>query len=224
MKYKLRVAIKKRAPWIYKIITKINQSWFYIRNLPSLFGNKIYLSNSYLTNIKIKILGNNNSINIGSSDLEKCHVYINGDNNDVQIFDDCVMRGTEIWIEDDGNSITINNNTIIYEKTQLACIEGTTITIGENCLFSSEVKLRTGDSHSIIKDGKRTNFSSNIKIGNHVWIGSRASILKGVNIGDDVVVAMGALVVKQVPDNSIVGGVPAKIINEGTTWCIQRIT
>lgn len=52
-----------------------------------------------------------------------------------------------------------------------------------------------------------------IKIGNKVWIGANASILSGVSIGDNAVVAAGAVVTKDVPANALVGGVPAKIIN-----------
>ena len=52
-----------------------------------------------------------------------------------------------------------------------------------------------------------------IEIGNDVWIGSRATILEGVNIGDGVVVAAGAVVTKNVPPYAIVGGVPAKVIS-----------
>ena len=57
------------------------------------------------------------------------------------------------------------------------------------------------------------NFISHpIKIGNRVWIGANASILTGVTIGDNAVVAAGAVVTKDVPANALVGGVPAKII------------
>lgn len=51
-----------------------------------------------------------------------------------------------------------------------------------------------------------------IEIGNDVWIGSRATILEGVNIGDGAIVAAGAVVTKDIPPYAIVGGVPAKII------------
>ena len=51
-----------------------------------------------------------------------------------------------------------------------------------------------------------------VKIGNNVWIGAHATILAGVTIGDNAVVAAGAVVTKDVPVNVVVGGVPAKII------------
>ena len=51
-----------------------------------------------------------------------------------------------------------------------------------------------------------------IRIGKNVWIGSNATILAGVTIGDGAIVAAGAVVARNVPENTIVGGVPAKII------------
>ena len=53
-----------------------------------------------------------------------------------------------------------------------------------------------------------------VEIGNNVWIGRRAMIMPGVTIGDGVVIAAGAIVTKDVPNNVIVGGVPAKILSE----------
>ena len=53
-----------------------------------------------------------------------------------------------------------------------------------------------------------------IRLGKRVWIGAHATILAGVTIGDNSIVAAGAVVTKNVPPNVIVGGVPAKIIKE----------
>lgn len=57
-----------------------------------------------------------------------------------------------------------------------------------------------------------------IKIGNHVWIGINATILKGVTIGDGAIIAAGAVVNKDVEENSLVGGVPAKILKKNIFW------
>lgn len=51
-------------------------------------------------------------------------------------------------------------------------------------------------------------------IGKNVWIGSNATVLQGVTVGENSVVAAGAVVTKDVPANSIVGGVPAKLIKK----------
>ena len=53
-----------------------------------------------------------------------------------------------------------------------------------------------------------------VTIGNDVWIGGNETILPGVNIGDKAVIAAGAVVTKDVPDNTVAGGVPAKVIKE----------
>ena len=58
----------------------------------------------------------------------------------------------------------------------------------------------------------RVNHYAPIKIGKHVWIGSNATVLQGVTIGDWSVVAAGAVVTMDVPPMTVVGGVPAKIL------------
>ena len=62
----------------------------------------------------------------------------------------------------------------------------------------------------------RKNHYAPIKIGTHVWIGSNATILSGVSIGEWSVVAAGAVVTKDVPPMTVVGGVPARIIKRIT--------
>ena len=59
-----------------------------------------------------------------------------------------------------------------------------------------------------------TDFGANIHIGKNVWIGANATILPGVSIGDGAVVAAGAVVTKNVAENTVVGGVPAKVIRK----------
>lgn len=88
------------------------------------------------------------------------------------------------------------------------------ITIGEDACISTEVIIRDNDAHSIEK-GEPV---GDIIIGNHVWIGTRAVILKGVKIGDGAVVAAGAIVTHDVPAHTMVGGVPAKVIRKNVVW------
>lgn len=97
---------------------------------------------------------------------------------------------------------------------QIICKEE--ICIGNNVAIARDVIIRDTDAHSIL-DGKHKK-NKPVKIGNHVWIGTRAIIMKGVTIGDGAIIAAGAVVTKDVPANSIVAGVPAKIIRENVKW------
>ena len=102
----------------------------------------------------------------------------------------------------------INNN------AKISCFEK--ITIGENVKISEDVLIRDSDNHTVLREGYQK--SAPIYIGNHVWIGARAIILKNVKIGDGAIIAAGAVVTKDVPPNTLVGGVPAKIIRENISW------
>ena len=67
---------------------------------------------------------------------------------------------------------------------------------------------------SIMENARRDNCPEPIHVGNKVWIGSHVTILPGVTIGDNSIVAAGAVVTHDVPENSIVGGVPAKVLKK----------
>lgn len=67
-------------------------------------------------------------------------------------------------------------------------------------------------NHDLDPGNNRKNHYAPITIGNHVWVGSNATVLPGVNIGDWAVVAAGAVVTKDVPAYTVVGGIPAKVL------------
>jgi len=101
----------------------------------------------------------------------------------------------------------INNNVTID------CFEA--ITIGHDVAIAKGVTIRDSDGHHI---NQNLDTSSPISIGDHVWIGTNSIILKGVHIGDGAVVAAGSVVSKNVPENALVGGVPARIIKHHVSW------
>lgn len=85
------------------------------------------------------------------------------------------------------------------------------IYIGDGALIGHNVVLATLNHAKSPKD-RGTMIPAPIHIGKHVWIGSNSTILPGVTIGDGAIVAAGAVVSKDVPENAIVGGVPATIL------------
>ena len=179
-----------------------------------------------LKKVKIDIKGNGNQIIIKDfSRLNNCHIYIHGDNNKIIIGKKCSLNCTEFWIEDSNNMIYLGEHTSISGKTHLAAIEGTNILIGEDCMFSSDIHFRTGDSHSIVDlENNRTNPSQNIKIGNHVWVGTKVTCLKNTEIADNcIIAATSTLRGKHLKTNCIIGGVPAKVLKENVNWLRERI-
>lgn len=85
------------------------------------------------------------------------------------------------------------------------------IEIGDECLIGHQVVLATLN-HDPAPEKRGNMLPAPIKLGKRVWIGAHATILAGVTIGDNAIVAAGAVVTKDVPANAVVGGVPAKLI------------
>lgn len=90
------------------------------------------------------------------------------------------------------------------------------ISIGDRVTVTSGVRLLTHDGSTwVVRDGRERYYRYGaIRIGNDVFIGTGAIVLPGVRIGSRVVVAAGAVVTRDVPDNSVVAGNPARVISE----------
>lgn len=87
------------------------------------------------------------------------------------------------------------------------------ITIEDSVLIAPKVSLLS-EGHPIPPETRHSLMVGHIHIKKNAWIGANATILQGVTIGENSVVAAGSVVSKDVPDNVIVGGTPAKIIKE----------
>ncbi|WP_440408386.1 acyltransferase [Neorhizobium petrolearium] len=97
------------------------------------------------------------------------------------------------------------------------------IAIGRDCMFASEIIFRPNDMHLIFDEaGALINGSKPITLHDHVWIGQRATVLKGVEIGSGAIVGVGSVVTKSIPPACAVGGSPAKIIRRNVAWTRSR--
>ena len=90
------------------------------------------------------------------------------------------------------------------------------ISIGQHVVISENVAIWDSNGHDIIRDGYIK--SAPVKIGNHVWIGVNVIILKGVTIGNNVIIAAGSVVNKDIPSDCLIAGNPAKVIKTGVSW------
>lgn len=85
------------------------------------------------------------------------------------------------------------------------------IFIGDDCQIGHNVVFATLN-HGLDPKDRKSTYPAPIVLGRNVWIGANATILQGVKIGDNAVVAAGAVVTKEVEPNTIVGGIPARVI------------
>ena len=93
--------------------------------------------------------------------------------------------------------------------------------IGDNCLFSWGIKIRTSDGHSVVdlETGLAVNMPKDVTIKNRVWVGEDVSFLKGSSIATDCIVGSRSVVTKVFTQkNCVVAGFPASIVKEGVAW------
>ncbi len=110
---------------------------------------------------------------------------------------------------DFGKNISIGKD--VFFNTGCSFQDRGGIHIGDGSLIGMNVNISTLN-HGLDMKTRNTTYASPITIGKNVWVGSGATILPGVTIGDRAVVAAGAVVTKDVPEGTVVAGVPAKVV------------
>lgn len=109
--------------------------------------------------------------------------------------------------------ITIGNNVSINNAFSIVCFSK--ISISDDVLIGVNCSILDNDGHQLLPDKRNEEpVSEQVHIGKNVFIGNNVTILKGVEIGKNSVVANGSVVTSSVPENVIVAGVPAKIIQQ----------
>ncbi|MEZ9140962.1 MULTISPECIES: DapH/DapD/GlmU-related protein [unclassified Shewanella] len=114
-----------------------------------------------------------------------------------------------------GGLLTIGENVQINDHCHLACSQK--ITVGANCLIASRVYITDHDHDFSNVQDKPIDWplkSQEVIIGENTWIGEGVCILKGVIIGSNCVVGANSVVTKSMPCNSVLAGVPAKVISK----------
>mgnify|MGYP003207787895 CR=1 FL=1 len=110
---------------------------------------------------------------------------------------------------DFGKNITVGKDVFINACCHFQDHGG--VVLGDGCQIGHNVVFATLN-HGLAPEDRQTTYPAPIVLGKNVWVGSNSTILQGVTIGDNAVVGAGAVVTKDVPENTIVGGVPARVI------------
>ncbi len=124
-----------------------------------------------------------------------CVIYLDG-NGTLHLGENCGVRGVEF------------------------SIKGGNVQVGKLVMFSYGIKIRNHDSHKVYNAGEivQVNPPKDIIIGDHVWICQNASILKGVCIGNNSIVAYGCVATRSCTSGCILAGNPSKIVKQNITW------
>lgn len=186
-------------------------SYVSLRYLIDDFIKKIYLlikSILYYTKLKIRY-GKNIKIEPINSIRGKLEIQLQ--KNSLLKMGDFLMTTGPCYIKIIENAkCSIGDRVFMNHNCSITCANE--ITIGDNCNLANNIVIVDHD-HNIGASGITDGLNSKaVHIGNNVWIGANATILKGVSIGDGAIVAAGAVVRQDIPNNEIWGGVPAKKI------------
>lgn len=124
---------------------------------------------------------------------------------------DETLRVFPPFYTDFGKNITIGKNVFINACCHFQDQGG--ITLGDGCLIGHNVVFATLN-HGFAPANRASLYPAPIVLGKNVWVGSNSTLLQGIRIGDNAVIGAGSVVTKDVPANTIVGGVPARILRQ----------
>ncbi|WP_230656007.1 acyltransferase [Psychrobacter sp. I-STPA10] len=154
--------------------------------------------NGKFNQLKIDIDGNHNTVNIADEVKFSGHLLIVGDNLHIKIA---------------AKTTAIDCYILARDKS---------VNIGSECMISRGIEIRATDVHKVydLQTKQRLNHATtDIHIGDHVWIAANVTISKNVHIADGCIVAAGAFVNKPVhTPNCLIAGTPAKIVKTGIYW------
>lgn len=178
-------------------------------------NNKIIIEDGFSGHVNLKIVGNNNTIFIGSNTiLDHVSISLLQCNSSILIGRDVSMGKGRIYLsEGSGQYSSIFTGKASVALNNQPINKGVNVIIGDDSMISSGVMIMSSDGHPIFNqnDEKISSFGD-VLIGKHVWIGTDVKVLKNTKIGAGSIIGMGSVITKDIPNNSIAAGNPCKVI------------
>jgi acetyltransferase-like isoleucine patch superfamily enzyme len=214
-----------------KLLDKQGKNYTIDSKIPSRFFTNVLLTRLKMvirgflkTNRKVfvghntKILNSGNIVFGKSVTIDKFCV-IDGYASEKIVIGDCVKIGAYSILSSTshfskyGKGLKIGNHSAVGQFTEFGAAGG--IEIGNDVIMGAYISFHSEnhnfeDTSKLIREQGTT--SAGIKLGNNIWVGAKATFLDGCVVGDNSVVAAGAVVNGVYPDNVVIGGVPAKVI------------
>lgn len=206
--------------WLRKLVY-LWRNWRNKHSYNSGRGNRIINQGGIRVNSRIQFKGDGNKVILKDNCmLLNTLIRISGNNNEVILGENSYVSGAELWVADNQCILSIGENTFVGHHSHLACTEdGSRLMVGNDGMISSYVQIRTGDSHNIYDmEGNRINKAKSVIIGDHCWIGEGAKVLKGVTLEGNNIVSAGAIITKSFGKNTLIGGIPGKVLKENVLW------
>ena len=190
-------------------------------------GNQIKLSTGNLYRNTFAFRNQGNSITIGAAtDLQNSTITIKGANNRIVIGKNGFLNGLCIILEGNDNRVFIGDHAFVLDDTRIYVVDGSSFKMGDNCMFSDHIDIRTTDNHSIIDraSGKRINYEEDVILHDKVWLCTGVRVLKGAELADGCIVGAGTVVTrKHLVPNSVVVGNPGREVSGNVDWRMERI-
>jgi acetyltransferase-like isoleucine patch superfamily enzyme len=122
-----------------------------------------------------------------------------------------IAPGTSL-LAADGGTLIIGDDVFVGPRCNFAASGH--VAIGEASMIAEDVTIRDHDHDPAMAPRSGRMLQADVRVGHRVWIAAKASVGRGVTIGDDAVVAAHAFVSRDVPADSLVGGVPARVLRQ----------
>lgn len=203
------------------IIGEVDRSKIQFRG----FDSKVSIPNDCIIGSEFSVqIRDESEVKIGKGTKINCRLVIY-DKSLFQCGQNCVFSGNGL-VQMFASKVIIGNYFTIEKGYTIRPSRKSSIIIGEDCMFSYNIEVRTNDGHSIfdIHSGKNINSNEemcrnrNVKIGNHVWVGTNTLIMYNTDIADGSIIGAMSMVKSKIPNNCIAAGIPAKVIRKDIAW------